>query len=550
MRSPIVAMLWEQWRLTRVEAAWRLGLGIVGGSAAILLFDAATDAFWIVLTVNAFMWFSIAKLNGGRFMDGYKPGFPFYLYYTRPMSTIAFVSVTVLYDAISGVLLYLVTAALLGFAFDQPLPLFSVAAWILTARLAYTCVQWSTPNRVVQWVGSAAFGIPMLLALQDHRVASSLQFEFPMSAIATTILVGAAAFGLTVAGVARQRRGDSVAIAPQPTGSGGYPDWLLNLFRFPCPTSSPTRAQVWFELKCSGLPVLSIGLSMAVLVFLLYAMGIVFGPLRPAAVAAPVMFGIPILLFLLGGNAFGVRRKQGRTYLSAFEATQPYATSKQASIKVLVRSGCVLAALIAVGFSIWASSSLMNAWDGWFPDGNAIDARPGLLKARQNIGDSFGAMPAFALVAQVVILFAFVAWLVASFATFSALRMRYPRQVLIVCALVLLFGLAIVLLAFAVQAGLVPASLVNAILSATKWALTAALLAATTYLIWNGLSERALTTSYLGGTLLISAAFGAAWVTLVNLTGGQFTAWALWPALLPLIAGVLAPWSLGRIRHL
>ena len=31
MRSPVVAMLWENWRLTRVEAAWRLALGIVGG---------------------------------------------------------------------------------------------------------------------------------------------------------------------------------------------------------------------------------------------------------------------------------------------------------------------------------------------------------------------------------------------------------------------------------------------------------------------------------------------------------------------------------------
>ena len=32
MRSPIVAMLWEIWRVTRVEAAWKLALGIVGGT--------------------------------------------------------------------------------------------------------------------------------------------------------------------------------------------------------------------------------------------------------------------------------------------------------------------------------------------------------------------------------------------------------------------------------------------------------------------------------------------------------------------------------------
>ena len=67
----------------------RLGQGIGLGSAAMLLFDAgATIAFWIILCTNAFIWFSIAKLNGGRFMDGYKPGFPFYLLYTRPVPTV------------------------------------------------------------------------------------------------------------------------------------------------------------------------------------------------------------------------------------------------------------------------------------------------------------------------------------------------------------------------------------------------------------------------------------------------------------------------------
>ncbi len=40
MRSPIVAMLWENWRLTRVEVAWRLALGIVGGAAVLAVFAA------------------------------------------------------------------------------------------------------------------------------------------------------------------------------------------------------------------------------------------------------------------------------------------------------------------------------------------------------------------------------------------------------------------------------------------------------------------------------------------------------------------------------
>ena len=48
-------------------------------------------------------------------------------------------------------------------------------------------------------------------------------------------------------------------------------------------------------------------------------------------------------------------RRQGRAYASAFEATQAYGTARLAGLKVLVRSVCVLAALIAVGVSVWAS---------------------------------------------------------------------------------------------------------------------------------------------------------------------------------------------------
>ena len=451
LRSPIVAMLWENWRLTRIEAALRLGQGIVLGSAAMLLFDnGATIAFWIILCSNAFIWFSIAKLNGGRFMDGYKPGFPFYLLYSRPVPTVVFVGVTVVYDALSGVVLYLVSAALVGFAFGQPLPLFSVIPWIVASRLGYTCIQWSIPNRIVQWVGSLVVYPPLFILLQ-HRVGSPPQVELSITEIAVMILIGVVSFVLTVAGVARQRRGDSVAVVPRPERSGGYPDWLVSLFRFPCPTTSATRAQVWFELKSSGLPVLMIGLAMAVVIFLLYTISIAVAPVRPAAVAAPIMFGLPALLFYFGGNAFGIRRRQGRTYVSAFEATQPYNTAQLAGVKVLVRTACVLAALIAVGVSLWASSSLMSAWAEWIPDGQQADARPGLLQTRQKIGDAFGGLTGYALAVLAVVMSVAVALLVASLAAFTALRARYSRRVLIAGSLLLFFVLAIVLLAWATK---------------------------------------------------------------------------------------------------
>ena len=79
---------------------------------------------------------------------------------------------------------------------------------------------------------------------------------------------------------------------------------------------------------------------------------------------------------------------------------------------------------------------------------------------------------------------------------------------------------------------------------------------ATVYLPWRAFAERLLTLRQACGVVLVSAAFGTAWLTLLRAAGvplaGMPTTDAVWmlsPALLPLMASVLAPWSLSRIRH-
>lgn len=547
MRSPIVAMLWENWRLTRVEAAVRLGLGLVAGSAALVwLEDGATVAFVILMIVYCMFWFSIAKLNGGRFFDGYKPGFPLYLLYTRPVPTVAIVGVAMAYDALSCTVLYLVSAALLGFAFGQPLPLFSMSVPLVTFHLICTAIQWSTRNRAFQWVGSLAVTTPFLLV--RGLVASALHVEFSVASNVLMALIGLAAFGFTVAGVARQRHGGAVATVPRAAVSGEYPDWLVSRFRFPCPTSSATRAQVWFELKSSGLPVLAIGLTLSVVTFLLYAIGISSVPVRNAALGVPILFGFPLLL-LLGGNAFGIRKSQGRMYVSAFEATQPSNTAQLAAVKLLVRTACLLAALIAFGLSLWASSSLVTAWGEWLADGK-VDATPGLLQARQNVVDAFLGT-GFAITAKAVIISVAVTQLVTLLATFGTFRMRYPRRLLVAGALLLLYCVALILLALAEDKGIAPDMLVGEVVKATGWIAVAAMLFATIYLLWRGFAERALTISYVCGAVVISLAFGLALLTVLQATGAQPAVSMLWLALLPpLMVGLMAPWSLSRIRHM
>ena len=139
----------------------------------------------------------------------------------------------------------------------------------------------------------------------------------------------------------------------------------------------------------------------------------------------------------------------------------------------------------------------------------------------------------------------------ASLATLAALWARYPRRLNIAGLLFLLYGLALVLLALGQRwNGL------EAILRATYWVAASAIVLATGYLLWRGFAEQLLTLRQASGAVLVSAAFGAACLTLLRGAGVSLAGmpaadavWMLSPALLPLMASVLAPWSLSRIRH-
>jgi hypothetical protein len=424
MHSPVFAMLWESWRLTRVEAAGRLSLGIVAGSAALAGFAAtpshenvkdfgATVALVFIVTVNAPLWLSIAKLNGGRFLDGYRPGFLFHFLYTQPIRTVVLVGVPMAYDAVAAAALYLVLAILLGLTFGYPFPLLPLALWIAAFHVTQTTAQWATRNRIVQWLGAMAASTVFTVLAWRRGEQWPAQFEFSFADYSLMASIVLASFGLAVAGVARQRHGDAPVATPRLAASGGFSDWLVNLFQFPCPRSSATRAQVWFDLKSTGLPGLTIVLACAMVNPLLFAIGGPVAPLRPYAVMF-AGFSVLVVLFL-GGNAFGVRRRQGRIYASVFETTQARGTGPLAALKVLVRTVCMLAALVAIGASLWASLSLVSAW--------GKDA-PGFMQLQHSIEIAVGGLTGYQQVAVAVVTFIAAAVIVASRAALEALRAR------------------------------------------------------------------------------------------------------------------------------
>jgi hypothetical protein len=579
MQSPVVAILWENWRLTRVEAAWRLALGIVAASTVSVVFgvvapnflderEAVRDlgamiALFLLVLPNLVNWPSWAQLNGWR------PGFPFHLLYTRPVRTVVLVGVPMAYLTVAPTAIYVISALVLRETFGYSFPLLPAAAWIAALNVVLVATHWSTRTRVVQMLSAMAPSAVWTGLLGSHFTgeidwhdASSLWptlFDAPFADYALLGVIGLASFGLTVAAVDRQRHGDGRA--PIPWSGVGFPDHLISLFRFPCPTSSATLAQVWFELRSRGLPLLSIGAALAIVNLLLYAVG---GPIdalitnefrssvkcsdrgcfygRPLAMLF-AMGSVPAVL-ALGGNAFGMLARQGRAYVSPFEVTQPYGTGRLAVIKVLVRSVCVLTALTVVGLSMWAPGSLIAAGE--------IFGDP-LQHVQRTLEGAAGALTGYEQLALAVIGGIGVAMMVASRAALAALWTRYPRRLNTVGSLLLLYGGVLVLLTLVGQRWNVP---LGAILRGTSWIAASAILCTTVYLAWRTFVERLLTLYQAWGILLLSAMFAAAWLTLLRAAGvslnGMPAADAvrlLSPALLPLMFGVLAPWSYSRVRH-
>jgi hypothetical protein len=309
------------------------------------------------------------------------------------------------------------------------------------------------------------------------------------------------------------------------------------------------------------LPVVAIGLALAIVIPLLFVvttqLDVVLSGLyaRPVAVAV-AMFSLPAVL-ILGGNAFGIRARQGRTYASAFDATRACGTARMAGLKVLVRSVCLLAALLAVGTSVWTSASVIP-FDVLEDNDTLIEkSRSPLSGWMRAIEGGVGAMSAYELLALAFVTVIVVAVMVASRAALVALRARYPRRVNLAGSLLLLYGLVLVLRAPDGQGGNgLDVLFMDALFGATPWLATAATVLATVYLSWRVLAERLLTFRQACGAILVSAAFGVAWVTVLQAAGlppaGMSTTnalWALSPALLPLTVSALAPWSLSRIRH-
>jgi hypothetical protein len=228
-----------------------------------------------------------------------------------------------------------------------------------------------------------------------------------------------------------------------------------------------------------------------------------------------------------------------------------------ALLKILGRSICLLAALAAVGTSIWTSASSIP-FDVLEDNDTFIEKSRSPVSAwMRAIGGVVGGMSAYELLALGCVTSIAVAVMVAWRAALPALRARYPRRVNIAGSLLLLYGLGLVLRAPEGQGGNgLDVLFMDALFGAAPLITAAAIVLATIALFWRGLAEQLLTLRQALLAVLMAAASGVALVTVLRAGGVHLSGlpamdavWMVSPALLPLLAIVFAPWSLSRIRH-
>jgi hypothetical protein len=567
MRSPVAALLWESWRLTRVEMVFRMALAIIVGGAPLLVSStagnsgpmtransadgAAAASLFLIACIAMPFWFGIALLKGGRPIDGGAPGFPFTMGYPRPVSTAFLVGVPMTYFALAAAAAYVVPAVVLGAIFGYAFPLGPFAAWIVALSLAQAATAWWTHSKTVQLAGSMSVvgGCLWLIFRQLNGEIQPpaqwpTQFAFSFGDYGTIGSIAAASIALSIASVARQRHGD-ISI---PGKRAASTVWLGrprgDVVRFACPTSTPARAQWWVEVRRSGASLLVTGLGLALAIPALVA---AFGAWERAQLLAlsPVMLAPLVVLHMGIDNVFGLQRKPGRTYAGTFDASQPIGTVRLVTIKVLVRAGCFLCALAVLAVSFWVSVPLLDGWSTILPTN--YDA---LISGRRAVAAAMEALTDPQRVALAVVIVTGVSTTVAHAASLQVFRLLHPMRVFAVSLALLAYTVMFLLWSRQASAGIEVV-----IMEAYPLVLAATISLSTLHVFRLALGEQLITARHAVAAVLLWMACGVSWLTLTQ--GGldlaamplASVALLLSLSLLPATAVALTPWAYSLVRH-
>lgn len=385
MNSPLAAMLWELWRVSR----WELGLRIAGMSLiTIALCGFANASLGEAETAVVRSVMLLMLLSGSLFsytwlssFDNHPTAFAFRLGFTRPISTERLVLIPLWFGVAAAMVCFLIPALLMR-AFLGPaasLPGLTVFVGALVACLMTG--SWAPSSRWGQWTLVCLVLIAVILMLvklhstrageEPWLMAMGRPGYFPFNVyyyIACLLLVAGASW-LTIEGVRRKRFGEGWF------ETDGW--WQSSHDEVPAretlsevdvrrfqrkPFSGSWQAQFWLEMHAVGRVVL----PTAILIPLFPMAFVTLGPLMAAEEKnwddAPIFWLLailtcPLMYQLVGVNAaIGLRMKQANLQLSAFDATRPLTNDFQIFVKLVTT-----AAFSMVGMLFMAATAAAHA---------------------------------------------------------------------------------------------------------------------------------------------------------------------------------------------
>jgi hypothetical protein len=560
--SPTTAMLWESWRLTWRQIAFCgavasfSGWGLLSGGAENAPDSGGAYMVFIILVTVAIMALAAVSLVAGRATHG----FPYPLAFGRPTRTSLFVAVPMFYRAAACAAIYAIPAAALRAVYGVPFPLTPAAALLAAFTTLFVGSMWFTRDarvRSLTTIGLLLVGVPAALRWLDPWNAAPGAFPPPIAADmvhlsgAKYVLIALAVAGvyfITVRGVERQRHEGGgpppsrslVAQRPSVAPKGfvdHFRDATLAIVRWSCPTSSPLAAELWIEMKARALPVLAIGLLLALCVPVLVALG---GTVSRQLLGVFIMVSVIVVpglpFFAAISASFWNREASLRAPMNPFEATRPIATARLAAVQVAVASGAILGAWTLIAASLWFSLPLAGA-------DSAFATLPEIIAA------SLRAAPIERLVGVAIIGLLALSTFVALLAAIRAFSVVYGKRLW-------LGALGLSLYAIFVLVAVATDRWSGAAVGLHLWAVAVAIPVGTVLAGVRALAERIVLPRHATVVLAIWGVLTAiGWLGARDL-GFSFASLAsaidalvLAAALLPLTASVLAVWSLALIRH-
>lgn len=390
MNTPLQAMLWELWRTSRAELLIR----VAGQSALVVLLWLFVDLDGSLLQVVSGIAVMLLVLTSilsftwlGEF-DSRQSGFSFRLGFTRPATTATLVIVPMLFLVATAMASFVIPAALFRLLLSSSFPIAGPAVWVAVLTSCLVAATWSaaTPagKRIAILTAACACVLalvafhaqqrdpdPFLLAMGKPQYFD-LSWHQNVAFLAVALLVTV----VTIKAVDRQRH--------DVPGPMILPGWHRSL-RLPLPErrkpfSRPLAAQCWYEMRRFGHTILLLSIVAPLLVLAAVSLISMFHPSWDDAPRAWLLAlaVCPFVYQLIGAEgALGLRRNQGATGLSAFDATRPLPNDHLIAIKMLVIATFSLFGMLCMAAAAALHAGLAGNGQAWARIGETLSRAVG-----------------------------------------------------------------------------------------------------------------------------------------------------------------------------